>query len=236
MFTSSKQTGGNWNMLPLMALSALALSVCISCGGGDSKTDGASASQTKPWNQSDAESEYRLIKAELNLADSKKPYLVLNFREQRIQLHLNGVLVWEYPMELLETDPSELKDFADDFLGDKRTLVRPILEKHLFGAQDMTPDSVLAIISEATNVKGDLMQRELPSRFQLLWAGGLTIDVRTDIEVKPRSKFQNTIADIKQAISGPLGHETIILKMPKESALTLYRATLPGLPTLIVPS
>ena len=139
-------------------------------------------------------------------------------------------------MELLETDPSELKDFADDFLGEKRTLVRPILEKHLFGAQDMTPDSVLAIISEATNVKGDLMQRELPSRFQLLWAGGLTIDVRTDIEGKPRSKFQNTIADIKQAISGPLGHETIILKMPKESALTLYRATLPGLPTLIVPS
>ncbi|MGB5139286.1 MAG: hypothetical protein WBP29_12210, partial [Candidatus Zixiibacteriota bacterium] len=186
----------------LFAATLVALFLGVSCGGSESKSSDAAGSQTKPWNQADAESEYRIIKAELSLSDAKKPYLVLNFRDQLIQFRLNGVLVWEYPMELLETDKSELKDFADDFLGEKRTLVRPILEKHLFGAQDMTPDSVLAIISEATNVKGDLMQRELPSRFQLLWAGGLTIDVRTDIEGKPRSKFQNTLADIKQAISG----------------------------------
>jgi hypothetical protein len=236
MFTYSRKSGGNLNLIHKMLAASVALMLCVSCGGNDTKPGSADGSQTKPWNQADAESEYRIIKAELSLAEAKKPYLVLNFRDQLIQVRLNGVLVWEHQMELIETDKSELKDFANDFLGDKRTLVRPILEKHLFGAQDMTPDSVLAIISEATNVKGDLMQRELPSRFQLLWAGGLTIDVRTDIEGKPRSKFQNTLADIKQAISGPLGHETIILKMPKESALTLYRATLPGLPTLIIPS
>lgn len=189
----------------------------------------------KPWNQADAESEYRLIKAELNLAESKKPYLVLNFPRKFVELRLNGVLVWEYPMELLETDDGDLEGFSKDFLGGKGTLMRPILEKHLFGSKGLTPDSVLEIISEATRVNAELLQRELPSRFQLLWAGGLTIDVRTDVEGTAKSKFQNTLADIKQAITRPLGREIIILKMPRESALTLYRATLPGLPTLIIP-
>lgn len=207
-----------------------------SCGGKDPAAAGANSDQAKPWNQSDAEAEFRLIKAELRLADAKKPYLVLNFPRKFIEIHLNGVLVWEFPMELLETDNDELKDFSKDFMGDKGTLVRPILEKHLFASQGLTPDSVLAIISEATNVDADLMQRELPSRFQLLWAGGLTIDVRTDAEGKPKSKFENTIADLKQAIARPLGRSIIILKMPKESALTLYRSTLPGLPTLIIPA
>ena len=207
-----------------------------SCGSKEPAAANASGSQAKPWNQSDAESEYRLIKAELKLADAKKPYLVLNFPRKYIEIHLNGVLVWEFPMELIDTDSDELKDFSNDFMGSKGTLVRPILEKHLFASQGLTPDSVLAIISEATNVDADLMQRQLPARFQLLWAGGLTIDVHTDAEGKPKSKFDNTIADLKQAIARPLGRSIIILKMPKENALTLYRATLPGLPTLIIPA
>lgn len=207
-----------------------------SCGNKGSASGDSPNTAAKPWNQADAESEYRLIKAELTLADAKKPYLVLNFPRKFVEIHLNGVLVWEHPMELFDTDASELKDFSDDFLGPKGTLVRPILEKHLFGSQGLTPDSVLAIISEATRVDADLMQRELPSRFQLHWAGGLTMDIRTDVEGKPKSKFQNTIADLKQAIARPLGREIIILKMPQESALTLYRATLPGLPTMIIPA
>jgi hypothetical protein len=207
-----------------------------SCSSKEPAAANANGAQTKPWNQSDAESEYRLIKAELKLADAKKPYLVLNFPRKYVEIHLNGVLVWEFPMELVDTDADELKDFSKDFLGNKGTLVRPILEKHLFASQGLTPDSVLAIISEATNVDADLMQRQLPARFQLLWAGGLTIDVHTDAEGKPKSKFDNTIADLKQAIARPLGRSIIILKMPKENALTLYRATLPGLPTLIIPA
>lgn len=217
----------------LVVLLALMLT---SCGKKQAESAANAATDSKPWSQSDAESEYRLIKAELNLAEAKKPYLVLNFPRKQVEFRLNGVLVWEFPMELMETDESDLKGFSDDFLGSKQTLVRPILEKHLFGSKGLTPDSVLAIISEATRVNAELLQRELPSRFQLLWAGGLTIDVRTDVEGVPKSKLQNTIVDIKQAITRPLGREIIILKMPRESALTLYRATLPGLPTLIIPA
>lgn len=219
-------------MVFVMALTVM----FVSCGKKQAESQTTAGTESKPWVQSDAESEYRLIRAELNLAEAKKPYLVLNFPRKQVEFRLNGVLVWEFPMDLIETDESDLKGFSDDFLGSKQTLVRPILEKHLFGSKGLTPDSVLAIISEATRVNAELLQRELPSRFQLLWAGGLTIDVRTDVEGVPKSKFQNTIADIKQAITRPLGREVIILKMPRENALTLYRATLPGLPTLIIPA
>lgn len=219
-------------LAPVLVLAFL----LISCGKKQAEPATTAGAESQPWNQSDAESEYRLIKAELNLAEAKKPYLVLNFPRKQVEFRLNGVLVWEFPMELIETDENDLKGFSDDFLGSKRTLVRPILEKHLFGSKGLTPDSVLAIISEATRVNAELLQRELPSRFQLHWAGGLTIDVRTDVEGVPKSKLQNTIVDIKQAIARPLGREIIILRMPRESALTLYRATLPGLPTLIIPA
>ncbi len=236
MSTSSKSAVLPVALYRRLAFVALLALLLTSCGKKESETTASSTPAAKPWNQSDAESEYRLIKAELSLAEAKKPYLVLNFPRKYVELRLNGVLVWEFPMELIETDQSDLKDFSHDFLGPKGTLMRPILEKHLFASQGLTPDSVLAIISEATNVNAELLQRELPSRFQLLWAGGLTLDVRTDVEGKPKSKFQNTLADIKQAITRPLGREVIILKMPRESALTLYRATLPGLPTLIIPA
>ena len=222
-----------WERLILVLLLALLLT---SCGQKQADSSTTADAASKPWSQSDADAEYRLIKAELNLAEAKKPYLVLNFPRKLVEFRLNGVKVWEFPMELVETDESDLRGFSDDFLGSKQTLVRPILEKHLFGSKGLTPDSVLAIISEATRVNAELLQRELPSRFQLLWAGGLTIDVRTDVEGIAKSKFQNTIADIKQAITRPLGREVIILKMPRESALTLYRASLPGLPTLIIPA
>lgn len=236
MSTFSKPVAMQVSQFKQFALIALLSLLLASCGKKETATTASGSTSAKPWNQSDAESEYRLIKAELSLAEAKKPYLVLNFQRKQVEFRLNGVLVWEFPMELLETDESDLKGFSNDFLGSKRTLVRPILEKHLFGSKGLTPDSVLAIISEATRVNAELLQRELPSRFQLLWTGGLTIDVRTDVEGVPKSKFQNTIADIKQAITRPLGRQVIILKMPRESALTLYRATLPGLPTLIIPA
>jgi hypothetical protein len=236
MYISSERPERRTGALRGVALATITLLMLVSCGSKGPAAGDSEVTQVKKWNQSDAESEYKLIKAELALADAKKPYLVLNFPRKYVEIHLNGVLVWEYPMELLDTDPGELKDFSEDFLGAKNTLVRPILEKHLFGSKGLTPDSVLAIISEATNVNAELMQRELPSRFQLHWAGSLTLDVRTDIEGRPKSKFENTIADIKQAMARPLGREIIILKMPQESALTLYRATVPGLPTLLIPA
>ncbi len=214
----------------------MAVTLALTACGGNSGEAPAAAGKVAKWDQKSADSEYRQIRAEIKLAESEKPYLVLNLAAQRVQLRLKGVVVWEYPLELIDTDQGELRDFSSDFMGDRETMVRPVLEQYLFAAQEQTPDSVLAIISEATKFDKSLLQRELPSRFQLRWAGGLVLDIRTDIEGKETSSFKNRLRELQQAIARPFGHEIITCRMPKENALTLYRTARPGVPTLLIPA
>ncbi|MCC6962833.1 MAG: hypothetical protein IT585_06240, partial [candidate division Zixibacteria bacterium] len=68
------------------------------------------------------------------------------------------------------------------------------------------------------------------------WAGGLVLDIRTDIEGKETSSFKNRLRELQQAIARPFGHEIITCRMPKENALTLYRTARPGVPTLLIPA
>ncbi len=232
MSTSSEIERRTYRLIAVTVVLTLALTAC----GGNSGEVPAAAGKAAKWNQESAESEYRLIRAEIKLAESEKPYLVLDLAAKRVQLRLKGVVVWEYPLELIDTDQGELLDFSGDFMGDKETMVRPVLEQYLFAAQEQTPDSVLAIISEATKFDKSLLQRELPSRFQLRWAGGLVLDIRTDVEGKETSSFKNRLRELQQAIARPFGHEIITCRMPKENALTLYRTARPGVPTLLIPA
>ncbi len=183
----------------------------------------------------EAQLEYRLLRTELKLAEEDKPYFVMNFRGHKLQLKLKGAVVWEYPLEIPKIDAETLDRFIFHFRGDNGKLVRPLAEKHLYASKDQTPDSVLAIISEATKFDPELMQRELPARFQLHWQPGLVLDVLTDIKGKPTSVLSNTFMGIKHTLAYPFGLTSIVIHMPSETALTLYRASVPGLPTLIVP-
>ncbi len=234
IFSDNRPRRGRYLVLFPAILSLCAFAI-VSCGG--EKTDSQEGKPaTQAWNQKSAVEEYRLIRAEIKLAESEKPYLVLDLAHQKVQLRLKGVVVWEYPMELLGTDKGDLRDFGSDFLGEKEQFVRPILEQYLFASQAQTPDSVLAIISEATNFDKSLLQRDLPSRFQLHWTGGLILDVRTDVEGKETSSFKNRLRDLQQTIARPFGQEIISCKMPKDNALTLYRTARPGVPTLLIPA
>lgn len=220
--------------LSVSVIGVLACSLMISCAKREQSETAKAKSQG--WNQEQAELEYRLMQAELKLSQSKDAYLVLNFRHQELQIRLQGTVVWNYPMTLEKTESSELHEFSDRFLGDKMTVVRPILFTYLFAASGKTPDSVLAIISDATMFSADLLQRTIPERFQLKWADDIVLDIRTDVVGKPESKWKNTIVEIRQAIAGRLGAALVSVKMPKDNAITLYRAATIGLPTLIIPA
>lgn len=212
----------------------LICSALLSCS--QRERSGTPKTKGEGWNQQQAELEYRLMQAELKLSQSKDAYLVLNFRQNRLEIRLQGTVVWNYPLTLEQTDASELHDFGDRFLGSKQTVVRPILFKYLFAASSRTPDSILAIISDATMFSSELLQRTIPERFELKWSDDIMLDVRTDIVGKPESKWKNTIVDIRQAIAGHLGDAHVTVKMPKDNAITLYRAAVIGLPTLIFPA
>lgn len=210
----------------------LACAVVLSCGKKENGEPIAGEKKTTPL---PAELEYRLIKAELKLAESKNPYLVLDFQRNEIELRLQGAVVWNFPIEPFDSTNIDLGNFAERFEGSDEKLVRPLMFKYLFSSDTRTPDSLLEIVSRVTLISPDLMQRTIPARFQLKWSEDITLDIRTDIVGKPASKWKNTIADIRQAIKRPFGDAYVSVRMPKENAITLFRATTIGMPTLIYP-
>lgn len=218
----------------LFVIAALICSVTYSCAR--SKDSDAPSVKEQKWDQAQAEVEYKTLRAELKLAKTNQPYLVLDFKRNQLEIKLQGTTVWNYPMTIEKTEASELQEFSERFMGSEHQVVRPLLFKYLFAASGRTPDSILAIISGATMFPAELLQRTIPERFQLKWSDDIVLDIRTDIVGKPESKWKNTIVDIRRAIARPLGDAYITVKMPKDNAITLYRAAVIGLPTLIYPA
>jgi hypothetical protein len=210
------------------------ITLLAACGNNGKRTERQS-SDDKKWDWQAAETEYEQIRAELKLARAEKPYLVLDFSQKQITIKLKGTEVWSYPMEAVDKDDGDLSNFSNRFLGNDRRFVRLVSGEHLFAASRKTPDSILAIVGKAVNVDPKLMQRQVPERFQILWGNNLILEIRTDITGKPTSRIKNTLAEVSRALKLPLGEAYLVLKMDPDRALTLYRASQPGLPTLIIP-
>jgi hypothetical protein len=222
-----------WIALPLCSfLICTALSTCEKRKSEQSSIPNQAA---KKWNRERAELDYRLIQTELKLAKSEELYMVLNLPSKVLRLKLKGAVVWDYPIDISEADSQEVREFVKRFTGDDGRLTRLLSGKHLFSAQDKTPDSVLAIVGEAVKVDPELLQRDVPARFELLWGYGLILEIRTDIMGKPKSRLKNAIIKIQETLHRPFGEARIIVKMHPDDALTLYRATRPGLSTLLYP-
>jgi hypothetical protein len=190
------------------------------------------AESSKTWDRQKAELEYRDIRAELTLAQSEQPYLVIDLKRNQLQLRLKGAAVWSHSFDFAQTDSQRVWEFARRFTGDDDILVRPLSAKFLFAAQEKTPDSILAIVGDVVKADPQLLQRDVPARFSLMWGCCLTLDVRTDVEGKSRSPLGVLVTKFRRALTLPLGQTTFNLQMSGEDALTLYRATRAGMPTL----
>jgi hypothetical protein len=219
-----------------LSLALLALALLAACQKNGKQGEESQANETKKWEWSQAEREFELIQAELRLALTGKPYLVLDFEKREIEIRLKGTEVWNNPFRTVDGDYGSLVDFSKRFQGKDNILIRPVLEKHLFASSEKTPDSILAIVGKAVNVDPQLLQRQVPQRFQILWDNDLIIDIRTDVEGKAESRLKNTIAEVRHALRRPFGESVLKLKMDPEQALTLYRASDSGLPTFIIPA
>ena len=180
-------------------------------------------------------SQYQLMRAELVLANTVKPYLVLDLAEGALEIRLKGVIVWDYPLAMDPDESVSLAKFARMFLNDEGRPVRPVAGKYLFAAQGRSPDTLLAIVSGVLNVDPGLLQRDIPSRFQIQWAKNIILDVSTDVTAVPASKFKNTLLQVSQALQRPFGEARLTMKMHPDAALTFWRAVEVGLPTLIIP-
>ncbi|MGB7062308.1 MAG: hypothetical protein WBF13_08150 [Candidatus Zixiibacteriota bacterium] len=194
-----------------------------------------SSRSSSSWNREYAELEYKPIQTELRLARAEQLYLVLNFKRNELQLKLKGATVWNCPIEIAQPDSQELREFLARFLGDERRVMLPLSDKYLFAGRGKTPDSVLAVVGEVANVDPELLQRDVPARFQLIWDHGLTVEIRTEIPGKPRLEVKRALVELRHALRRPFGEAWLTLKMNPDEALTLYRAARPGMPTLLFP-
>lgn len=171
----------------------------------------------------------------MKLAKTEKVYLVIDLKKMELIFKLKGAKIWSYNFKASVVDTNLLTDFQEEFLEDNSTDFRPLKDAHLFAAKKQTPDSILQIVSKVSNVSVDLLQREFPERFQLLWDNGLIIDFRTDLTgTQETDPFKNKIIEVRQALSS-FGETVLNIYVPHEPALTLFRAADPGLPTMIYP-
>ncbi len=230
MYSNNRKLKTLWMRLIFLTAAALAGIMLLSCGKSQNN-----AKETVNVKRNQDEQEYRLIRTELVLIKTEKPYLALDFNKKKVMLKLKGAVLWSYPMNFAVADSSEINEFWYRFIGDRNHLVRVLKEKYLFEGTKQTPDSILAIVSRALKVDPSLLQRVLPERFQLRWDDGLFLEIQTDVTGEPISKVRNAIAGIGKAVRLPFGEATITIKMDAVDALTLYRATAPGIPTLIYP-
>ncbi|MEW6050206.1 MAG: hypothetical protein AB1644_03990, partial [Candidatus Zixiibacteriota bacterium] len=213
-------------MSRIVLLSFTLSALILGCGGGDTASK-LGFDKTRL--------EYQVIQTELKLAATEKPYLVLDFKDKEFRLMLKGAVVWNYPLKVASGHDDEIWEFVQTFVGSEHRLVRALSETHLFAAASQTPDSILAIVSDVTKFKPELLQRVIPARFQMLWGNDLILDVRSDVAGKTTSQFKNTILEVRHVLQLPFGEAHLTIDMDKTHALTLLRVAQPGLPTLIYP-
>jgi hypothetical protein len=213
-----------FRILPLLAL-VLLFAAC-------EQKQPASEKQ-KIWDRNSATAEYQLIQTELQLSDSAKPYLVINGPKNRLEIRLKGSVVWNSPLSSGDEAPVNLDRFLRQF-EEEGILQRAVTKKYLFAATEKNPDSVLAIVSKALDVDQSLLQREVPSRFQLNWGDNLVMDVSTSAVGKPASPFKNTLMKVGQALKSPFGEVRLVLRMDSNKAVTFWRVMQVGVPTLVI--
>jgi hypothetical protein len=199
-----------------------------------------SASRAKkaadPWDPVQAAEDFRRLQFELALAKTGEVYMILDADRREILLKLKGAVVWNSRMEVAPEDSEAVGAFVRRFTDDGQQIIRMLTSKHLFAAKEKTPDSVLAIVAEVVKADPQLLQRDIPERFELKWGWDLILDVRTDIAGEPRSRFGNLRVSAIEALRSPFGGTRLRVKLASDDALTLYRAASRGLPTLVYSS
>ena len=198
------------------------------------KAKAAAKKPAEPWDAAKAAKEYRSLGLELALARTGDPYLVIDAGSGDIALKVKGAVVWNSHLEPVSGDSDDFSDFAHRFSGGSRRPLRMMSSKYLFASKEKTPDSILVIVGKVVKADPQLLQRDIPERFELRWGSDLILDVHTDVVGIPKSRFKNAEVSFIEAIRRPFGLYRLNVRLGSDDALTLYRAAGPGLPTLVM--
>ncbi|MBU1637841.1 hypothetical protein KKC97_09270 [bacterium] len=178
---------------------------------------------------------YQRAQVERALAATAIPYLVFDFGRGKMEIKQSGAIVWDEPIILAEeADTLRIQELLQETA--QEPLLRYIQERQLFEHHKRYADSVLTIICGILNVGPELLQRELPVRFDLKTSDGLLFRFEASDDTL-LTKPKNRLLSVLDGLLGVGKDEPIaIIQMPMERALTLYYVARPGASVLINPS
>lgn len=174
----------------------------------------------------------RLLESEQRLAAQDSPYLIIDFPSSRMTLKLRGAVIRSFPMEVLSKseDIGQLIGADTDTLG----LVHYVRRAHLYEGLLQLNDTVLNIVSEATNAPPEMIQRYKVGKLAVTWDGGIQMKITTDLEGRAISQTGNIIESGRSFLENYLGSEIIEVKVSSEDATALYGALDTGLPVIFI--
>jgi hypothetical protein len=185
--------------------------------------------------RAEAEMEYRLLRSELALAQTDSLYLVLDFPRSQAVLKLRGTSVWSCDLRFSRAGSGRVARFVARYMGKDVRLVRVVRWMHLYGGKERVPPQTLEVVSKVLNASPGAIQRLLPERFLVSLGDRLFLDVRTDVDGKPRSHSWNAIRHIQETFALALGGVSLDLTMRGEEGLSLHETIHPGVPVLLIP-
>ncbi|MEW5923210.1 MAG: hypothetical protein AB1746_04410 [Candidatus Zixiibacteriota bacterium] len=174
----------------------------------------------------------KLLEAEQQLSGQDGPYLIIDFSQSRMTLRLRGATVRSIPMELI-SKPEEIGLLIGGD-ADSLHLVHYVKRAHLYEGLLQLSDTVLNIVSEATNAPPERIQRYKVGKLAVTWDGGIQMKITTDLEGKSFSQAGNIIESGRSFLENYLGTEIIEVKVSSEDATALYGALDTGLPVIFI--
>jgi hypothetical protein len=180
------------------------------------------------------QTEYSILKAELELAKTDSVYLVIDIPGKRFVLKQRGTVLWDQPVEELQSSDGRWL-FGNEFTGGGSHFVRRVEDVHLYAFTEQSPDSVLKIVSETVRTTVDRMQRVVPERFDITWQDDLILEIVTEIKGRPESKFSNLMTSIRRNFQRQGRGARLVVGMDAKRSVTFYRVAVKGLPTLVIP-
>ncbi|MEW5995907.1 MAG: hypothetical protein AB1744_16140, partial [Candidatus Zixiibacteriota bacterium] len=106
-----------------------------------------------------------VARAELSLAESDQPYLVVDLRTNRLLIKLHGAIARDISMSI-RSDSPQVRRFIGQFT-ESASGWRPISRVHLFEGRPLVNETVLTVVSEATNAEPEQLQRYLPKQMAI---------------------------------------------------------------------
>lgn len=174
----------------------------------------------------------KLLEAEQQLAGQKSPYLLIDFSKSRMTLKLRGAVIRSIPMELITKQEEIGQLIGGD--ADSLHLVHYVRRAHLYEGLLQLSDTVLNIVSEATNAPPESIQRYKVGKLAVTWDGGIQMKITTDLEGKSISQAGNIIESGRSFLENYLGTEIIEVKVSSEDATALYGVLDTGLPVIFI--